>query len=479
MKRDTPLTTIILLAGFLAGCGDFLERTSDDLMIPRSAKEYKELLQGEAYFKTLFEKSVFAIYMTDDVEYRDDGEHALLSGNHPYLVVYQSAYGWAPEAENDLLTDGCFLYLYTQILAANTCLTALDEMEGTPREIKALEGQARFTRAFAYFLLANFYACPYNEAGADDPCVPLVLEPYPTTDKPNPATIETIWNLIDMDIAQALACLKDEPTPGIYEIGYNACLALATRIALFKEDYQAVISYGEVLLGSNNRLYDITTLVLSGKREISFMSPTDNPEIIWMFDNGKNSSCHMQLQNRGYREYYAVSAQHEEALISLFDYDRASGEGDRRLPFWFNAPSGYFLSWEPAKYDEYAVDYTNQNAFRTAEVYLSLAEAYARKENPDSDKALYYLNALRSHRITPYTALTGGDFGNPEALMAFIWEERRRELCLEEHHRWWDLRRQGQPALTHAWKNGAAFTLEKGGSGYVLAYPRYEREYNQ
>lgn len=488
MQRHLLFKYIMVTAGFLAisaGCGDFLERTADDLIIPAHVEDYKELLQGEAYFKDLFEKSAFAIYMTDDVEYRNDGEQAWGTAGHSDLAIYQDVYGWSPEVENDRLTDACFAYLYTQILTANTCLTALDEMKGTTQEKKILEGQACFTRAFAYFLLANFYAQAYNEADADQPCVPLVLEPDPTMNKPAPATIETIWSRIDKDITQALVCLKDEPATGIYEIGYTASLALATRIALFKEDYETVISYGEELLGFNNRLYDITLLSSDNEdnddddeSDRSFMNPFSNPEIIWMFDNGKNASYTRQLSPAIYREYFTISTQSAGALLPLFTYDDETGEGDQRLPLWFNPPGMLTFSWGPVKYDPYAVDYKHQNAFRTAEIYLSLAEAYARKDEPDTEKALYYLNALRTRRISPYTPLKYGEFNSSAALVDFIWEERRRELCMEEHHRWWDLRRCGQPALTHVWKNGAVFSLEKGGSGYVLAYPRYEREYH-
>ena len=38
---------IWLLAGILASCGDFLEESSQDLMIPKSVKDYKEFFFGE------------------------------------------------------------------------------------------------------------------------------------------------------------------------------------------------------------------------------------------------------------------------------------------------------------------------------------------------------------------------------------------------------------------------------------------------
>ena len=60
---------IILLICTLSSCSDFLEESSQDLMIPRSVKDYKELFFGEV-MKTN-EKDIphpYLEYMTDDVK---------------------------------------------------------------------------------------------------------------------------------------------------------------------------------------------------------------------------------------------------------------------------------------------------------------------------------------------------------------------------------------------------------------------------
>lgn len=169
----------------------------------------------------------------------------------------------------------------------------------------------------------------------------------------------------------------------------------------------------------------------------------------------------------------------------MFDYEIIETEegniieGDRRFTYWIVAPSASYYPYVPIKYDHYNIigeDY--QSSFRTGEVYISLAEAYARKANPEIDKVLEYLNALRSHRIKPYTSLNSGDFASVDALIKFVWEERRRELCFEEHHRWWDLRRTGQPALTHTWMGGEVYKLKEKDPAYVINFPQLEREFN-
>ena len=473
MKAICKYILVIILMTMAISCDDFLETTSQDLIVPKTVEHYKELLQGEGYFKEFLAKSVFALYMTDDVEYFD----AIAGGSwggfgDSNFESYGDSYKWETEIENDVMTDRCYQYLYKQILVANTCISALDEMEGTDAEKKILSGQAHFTRAFGYFLLANFYAQAYNEAQATDPCVPLVLDPTPTMEKFPRATMEEVWGRIKSDVEEAISSLEKANISGIYEINYGAALILGVRVALFMEDFDLVIEYGEKVLKINSSLYDITDKPVStgtssptsSNFQDKFIYPANNPEIMWLYDNGEKES---------------------NSIVSMFDYQIVETEGgnviegDKRFTYWIIAPSASYYPYVPIKYDHYNIvgeDY--QSSFRIGEVYISLAEAYARKTNPEIDKVLEYLNALRSHRIKPYTSLNSGDFASVDALIKFVWDERRRELCFEEHHRWWDLRRTGQPALSHTWMGGEVYKLKEKDPAYVINFPQLEREFN-
>ena len=476
----------------LTGCEGFLETTSQDLIVPVTVEHYKELLQGEGYFKSLLSKSAFVLYMTDDVEFFGrDGVDMITNAN---FSSYGDAYCWQEEVENDHMTDECYKYLYKQVLVANTCISALNKMEGSSEEREILAGQAYFTRAFAYFLLANFYAQAYNEATASDLCVPLVLEPTPTANKFQRNTIEEVWNRIVMDCDQAIECLKGKDITSIYEINYGAALILGMRIGLFMEDFDKVIDCGEKVLALNDALYNLT-----GKPQINgpsapsaspfidkFIYPANNPEIIWLYDNGGAVSFY-ELFNVNIilsANTISISSVASNSIMSAYKHQEGSSEGtleeDKRVAYWFiPAPSNYYPAYVPMKFDPDNIagdDY--QSAFRTGEVYISLAEAYVRKENPNKDRALYYLNKLRENRITHYTNLETADFLSDDALLHFVWEERRRELCFEEHHRWWDLRRTGQPELTHVWQGSEVYQLTEKDMAYIINFPKSEREYN-
>ena len=117
-------------------------------------------------------------------------------------------------------------------------------------------------------------------------------------------------------------------------------------------------------------------------------------------------------------------------------------------------------------------------------MYLNMAEAYARKDNNISQKAIDLLNELREKKFlaASYTPKTVSDFASRDELIRFIWKERRRELCFEEAMRFWDMRRQGMPRIEHKFYSSMntykTFVLEAGSPNYLLPIPLSETEYN-
>lgn len=491
-------TSIILLASLLlCGCDKFLERTSQNLIVPTTVAHYKEMLQGwpgeyrsgqDGYFQCVQRNINWVNHMTDDISFFDISHE--LGGNQfvegSGLSTYRFVYQWADNIEENF-ADGNFGYFYSQVQLANTVLADIDRIEDTTGERELLRGQALFHRAFAYFYLANFYAQAYNESTPDSPCVPLKLNPTPSTEKFTRATMAQVWGQIRSDLDAAIASMEPFQVPNIYEIDWRAAAFLAMRVSLFMEDYDSAIAYGEKLLALGGRLFDITgkeeasssTETASGGADIKNFISKDNPEIIWLYGAeyrvgtmGGNSS------NTAY--YYAYS----DELINSYSEDLKAGEKDHRQCYFFIQPekvvavSSAFYNHTLLKYDPNDLDYRRIYAFRTGEVYLTLAEAWARKGS--SDKALEYLNALRRNRISGYSDRSEADA--PE-LLQLIWRERRREMVGEECHRWWDLRRTGQPRIEHKWemddfKTKVHYVLEDHDPAYVLNFPASEREQN-
>ena len=95
-------------------------------------------------------------------------------------------------------------------------------------------------------------------------------------------------------------------------------------------------------------------------------------------------------------------------------------------------------------------------------------------------KARHLIDELRVKRMAP------GDFkslsiSDPDKLISFVRDERRRELCFE-HHRWFDLRRYGMDEIKHVWydesNNSTEYVLEKNDPGFTLQIPKQAFEYN-
>lgn len=522
MKTRIYRLAIAACATFaLSSCSDFLERSAQDLIIPTTASQYKELLQGEGYFKDFNKQTYFLSYMTDDMEYIDYKMEDQYTS--PNIEVLNYIYCWGNEIENDSFTDNLYAWLYSQILVANTCLSEMNDIDGTESEKKILQGQSLFQRAYAYFILVNTYGYPYNSNSATNRCFPLRLNPTPSSDIYPLENSRRVWEQIESDIQQAVKLLEGYTTVSKYEINYYAALLLASRVELYMEKYTETEQYATLLLEKKHELYDISIkgVVEPGgtrsKDAIGFLDYNSNPEILWNFCERNYSTDAYGLYNPmamregiGFRISQPEPNDGKGTLLGCYlkEENKISDDlADKRRCYFFNLchylgafyPDHETYQYGPdfviymymsmgmlnmaynssiLKYDYNDSSNTMQQAFRTAEAYLNLAEAYARQAAPDTDKALYYLNELRRNRIENYQNLTMADFGSTDKLIQFIWDERRRELCFEECHRWWDLRRTTQPKLEHKWIDETLYTLNQGDEAYTLSVPRAERNFD-
>ena len=101
-------------------------------------------------------------------------------------------------------------------------------------------------------------------------------------------------------------------------------------------------------------------------------------------------------------------------------------------------------------------------------------------DNVAGTNALDAINTLRTKRFDPneYTALTAD---NADDLVEKVREERRRELCFEEH-RWYDLRRWGMKEIKHVWYPSSdkliEYTLNANDLLYTVPLPKNSLDKN-
>lgn len=530
MKTKIFLTLLAAsVLGFTA-CGDYLKDDSGDLMIPSSVSEFQPLLYGEAYPSTYDQASEagWINLSTDDVEL------GLLTGatgtNYNSVGEGKLAYTWQDDIDSKI-TDQYYTARYSNILACNLVIDALPTMiysENEEGKYHYIAAQAYTLRAYNYFCLVNTYALPYSEANRDKPGVILRLDPAVTenTLKMSRATIGKVYDQIvdDLEAASEHMALSDFSL-NKHLISPAALKLLTTRVALYMQDWDTVIAAGTEFFRENAYIFDLNSIDVSQMGGISqvvfpfyMFNLNDNKEIVFTF--GRRSASYAFIASSNLNRYgIRTSWRKNSSLIQAYkqQFDPIDEDNGNMNPKWLyddTDDTNYFVEvdneadntvydlrlrayfekvlttpsetiypqYNPMKYKqgEANVMQAFKECWRTVEVYLNVAEAYARKGNGIDSEALRYINKLRINRLRTdmYEELTAAHFASKDDFIKFIWQERRRELCFEENHRFWDLRRQGMPKLYHKWieltGDETIYVLEKEGNNYVMAIPRSE-----
>lgn len=499
----------------LTACDSYLDSDSADLQIPKSVDDYAPLLIEEAYPNTIGTDLNYAELMTDDVEMGPlyyDNEYLISTGIVNHEVDLTAGYGeyahtWAQDY-SEHLTDNYWKNRYHNILTCNSIIDALPTMEGQDAQkdlYLKLAYQAYALRAFNYFCLINTYAKPYSQENLNEPGVIIREEPILGIGSVPRSTIKEVYDLIDADLIKAEQYMEGaNPKASKFEFTKSAVLFLSTRVALFKSDWDKVIEQGTKFLKINRSILDLNDAdqSLLGVYTSSsgsggfFVNDINLDEVVWAFGRGDNyNNVHTYISPysvtlTSYEFGFHTSWTADNSLIKLYDED------DLRLKAYYIMPyrktgSTLLPTYENGQYHpnkcvwnfSSSSDHLASQAWRTPEIYLSIAEAYAQKG--DITSALNYLNQLRVKKYVKGSANAekrASDFASKEALVQFIWDERRRELSYEENMRFWDMRRQGMPAQTHYVYTNVntymTYELPQGSPNYILPIPPSELNYN-
>lgn len=490
-----------VLATVFTSCSDYLKEDSGDLLIPQKVDEFQAVLYGEGYPHTFSNDAAFIDLMTDDVTVMNglatDGDAYDSNG----IPTGRGAYLWAFDIEYYITDYGnAYNNRYKNILACNTVIEHEGTMIGDEGECNYCLAQAYALRAYNYFCLVNWFGLPYNKNTANsDMGVAIRLESEVTREHFTRASVAKVYEQINSDLDKSLE-LYDQASykENRYLMSKKAALLLKTRVALFTENWGDVIKYGEELYKMGVVLCDLSKktadeLVQDSQSdsEYSFIN-TDNQEIIFNFGGDATSLMGTTKYMLKYAEdfsgpMFTVSQEEPDDLFKIYE------EGDNRKNAFFMQDYAMFSFLPATKYLHIAAKFVNLNsqtehaqAFRWAELLLNLAEGYVRQGGNDNlDRAIELLNELRQARFVSdkFVALTRADFASDDDLLKFTWEERRRELCFDETHRWTDLRRQGMPRIVHKFISAPGapvetYVLEERDQNYTLALPSSETGYN-
>nr|WP_068891470.1 RagB/SusD family nutrient uptake outer membrane protein [Pedobacter panaciterrae] len=430
MKKLIILSAVLLTLS-VSSCKKFLEVEPTGKVIPTTAEDFRGLMTS-AYFNFPKHKSLLAL-RTDELT---------LDENSQDFQTVHDIYTWQDANPDGLTAPFPYVQFYKTIFYANQVIADIDNKVGVTAETSQIKAEAYIVRAYSHFELLNLYAKPYNKAtAATDRGVPVsttidIEQKFPVS------TIEAVYTQIFSDLAagEQLLTVDKWDSGKNYRFGKTATQALYARIYEFRGEWSKALTAAQGVLQTNGELED-----LNNAGSLLPNNYLSKENIMSMEDVMDSRSSNVSF----------ISSH----LLGI--YNQAN---DLRFPKYFSKSGSNYVSIKG-----------NSNAskitFRNGEMYLIAAEAALQTNN--KDLALQRLLALKAKRLKPvyyqaeYTrisALSGAD------LMTEIISERERELAIEGH-RWYDLRRYGQPQIKHT-VGGKDYLLLKNDPRYTVKFPQ-------
>ncbi|MBT1703128.1 RagB/SusD family nutrient uptake outer membrane protein [Chryseosolibacter indicus] len=341
---------------------------------------------------------------------------------------------------------------YAAINECNTVIATIDDIDDPDQAKKdQLKGEALFLRALVYFDLARIYGyeptkVPTTGPGAGwDKSVILRTEPVREAADAalqTRATQTEVYGQIEQDLINAGRLLPKDNEMTVFRANKGAAYALLGKIYLYWEKWdKAVVNFDSALNNTSASLMqagDYATGFKSIPNDESFFEINFIQSVEVAGVEGVNNSAFSYTQPTGTNPlklstYGGMTPSAE--LLALYEPN-----DDRKGIFYVSASStsnGVTYTWSN-KYAGAGGVYTdNIKVIRLADVLLMKAEALAMLG--DYSGAADLVTELRTQRNA--TAPVPQD----ASIIDFIAQERRRELFFEGSHRWFDLKRRGQP----------------------------------
>lgn len=429
---------VILATLTMSACDNFLDITPTGKVIAETGDEYRALLTYEYKY---FTKDRFMTTLRTDEMLMDK-----VKTSSTDLDAYLDLWRWKDDNPSPTTSYFSWRSYYHSVYIANYIIQNQKKIkEATAQEISQLVGEAYMMRAYCHFLLVNLYAEPYTHCTPSQTRgVPMLLE-ADVNAIPGSSSVETVYNQIlsDLDNAEQYLNVEEWELGKNYRFNTTSAQALRARTYLYMGRWSDALEASKEVLSVYNELEDMnnsTTLPNSYKSKENIVA----------------------LERFSSNLYTAVDMPASE-FISLYR------SGDQRRTKYFKRVTSSTYSLLKGRSDEFSC------SFRTAEFYLTAAEAAARLGH--TTDAINYLTPLMTKRLNASayettTALIGTM--SEEELIQEILDERARELAFEGH-RWYDLRRTSQPALTRVY-DGTTYTLLP--EQYTMRFPSEAVEAN-
>ncbi|MBO9634049.1 MAG: RagB/SusD family nutrient uptake outer membrane protein [Chitinophagaceae bacterium] len=413
-KRYNILATAVFLMAALPSCKKFLEVSPVGSISTKTAYSNATNIEASVngIYYSLQQNGVIYNYSYNSVFPLLSDEAAI--GNTTDLMQLQFA-------SNNITSDnsiaaGLWNNNYQTIYQANSLLANVPGVNGLdPVKKNQWLGEARFLRAYCYFILTRYFGK-----------VPLATSPdYAVNNSLSRMDTTTVNQFITTELEQAIKELPDN---------YAAYSGSRTRVC--KQTARALLARHSLYQGSWDKAEANATLLIndptfSMPNSLDDVVKANSPESIWEIAfsssvQNQTASMLVPVPNTSVKPAILPSSkllQHFEAG----DLRKGKYTAFAAIP----APGYDYIN----KFRD-RITFTDQpKLFRLAEMYLIRAEAKVQQNKLDVTGDI---DAVRSR-----AGLTGTLATTRTDLLAAIMQERFIELCFEGH-RWLDLIRTGQ-----------------------------------
>lgn len=486
LKNKIKFLFLSLTLSFLS-CSDYLSEQPDNRTLIDSKEKISSLLIG-AYPDGNYQ--LMAELMSDNVS-----EKVITGGD----ILDREMYQWQDtNLDNRDTPTAYWNSCYKAISQANQALASSDELLNANPEailngsldLRPQIGEALVARAYAHFMLVNFWSKMYDPAtAASDIGIPYVLEPETNLIKGYKRnSIEEVYNLIEKDLLLGLLTLENTYNEPKFHFTKDAANAFAARFFLYKGDWAKVIEHANKVI--SNPSSEIRDMIANSN--LSYSLNARNYASALETTNLLVGSTSSLWQRKFDRSRFGLSVSKVNQLFF-------NGSGN---PFGKNWAYGVFGNdqvFNLPKFEEY-FKITNQSAgigqplvgivlFDKDEVLLNRAEAYAmlgsygnslndlnvflskktEDHNPLTDllteDMLTTSYPVIANEYTPFYTLTA----KQSSFIKGIAEYKRREYY-HEGLRWFDVKRY-QLEVTHIF-NASPIVLAKKDNRKELQIPQ-------
>ena len=486
-------TTLIATAALLVGA------CTDPSVAPKSTINSETVFTEASAYRALIAKVYAGLAVTgqtgpygnSDIVTPDEGfsQYMRLYWQMQTLPTDDAIIAWGDQALSELNTQnwsssnsflGAMYYrIFFQVAMANVFLREtttgkLDSRGVTPAlraEIQTYRAEARFLRAFSYYHGMDLFGN-----------IPLVDEGSSVAQLPAQATRAQIYAFV---VSELTAIRSELPAVGAAQYGrvdQGTLAMLLAKIYMNAGVYTGTTKYAEAMAEVQTVIAGPYTIDPTYRRMFS----TDNnssPEMIFAIPQdgvrmknygGTTFLIHANVGGPMNGSDYGINGGWWGLRMRPETVNKFPGIGagavDRRAAFWVTMNQTAITNMGDFQQGTGVPKFTNKSStgaagqdveftdtdmpvFRLGDAYLMYAELNLRGGGGSPATALGYVNALRGRAYGNAT----GNITAPALTLAFVLDERARELYMEGHRRQ-DLIRYGQFSTAGTWtfKGGSA-----------------------